>query len=271
MAPLHATAARASAATEWADVRMGLPAADWTVCADVDRAFVAAWEERIGASLVREYGRSHPTTVAAYLLDWYAGVPGGVGGAFFRLARRVPRLDRGSLAFTCEPDEHYPVGTALLDERFWCLPDDLDADHPAATAVVDEAALAGVLRSQVRAHADAFLGEVFLPGRRPVRLARRALLGAFFDGLDAGIWYGGDPADEEPVLTAAAAALPGGVEHFPDASTIHRLVDDRGRPHLSQRRIGCCHYYRVAESGIACSTCPRTSDAERVVRHGELD
>ena len=129
-------------------------------------------------------------------------MPAELGGALFRLARRVPRLDRDAVAFRLAA-EAYPDAYALLDARFWCLPTDPAADHPDATAVADEPALAAVLHAQVRAHADAFLAEHPSRGRLP----RRALLGAFTDGVDTGLWLGGDPTPER-LLPDAALALP---------------------------------------------------------------
>lgn len=269
--PLHATAEQADALSEWMTVRAGIPAdaEGWTRCADVDPAFLGAWETQIADDLLREHGRNHPMTISGYALEWYAGIPGQVGGAFFRLARRVPRLDRASLAFAVDPEAHYPVALAVLDDRFWCLPTDPAADHPTATVVEDERALAEVLRSEVRSHADAFLD-----GYRPrARLPRRSLLGAFADGLDTGIWYGGDPevAAAEQVLGDAVLALPGDTAQFREPSSIYRLTDLRGREHLSRRRIGCCFYFKVSSSGLPCSTCPRVDDAERIQRYSEID
>ena len=187
MSPLAASAARLGEAIG-RPVLCGEPGPGWTRCADVDAEFVTRWEQAVCAQHVREFGRSHPAATAAYVLGWYAGVPAGLGGALYRLARRVPRLDRDAVAFRLAA-EAYPDAYALLDARFWCLPTDPAADHPDATPVADEPALAAVLRAQVRAHADAFLAEH--PSRR--RLPRRALLGAFTDGMDTGLWLGGDP------------------------------------------------------------------------------
>ncbi|QJY48318.1 (2Fe-2S)-binding protein [Pseudonocardia broussonetiae] len=268
--PLHSSVERLDAAIGWLAVRVGLPeeAADgpaWVRCTDVDAAFLAGWEERMAGTVTRTCGRTHPMTVSGFCLDGYAGLPGQVGGALFRLARRVPRVDRASLAFRCDPEEHHPDGIALLDPRFWCLPGDPDADHPAATVVADEAELAAVLRTQVRAHADEFLAGY----RGGARLPRRGLLGAFYDGLDTGVWFGGDPEDVASVAEAAAV-LPGGTVEFAAPSSLYRFVDVQDREHISRRRVGCCYYFKVADDGLACSTCPRVDDAERVQRYSQL-
>jgi hypothetical protein len=269
--PLAGTAAAADTLNEWLHVRFGWPEdrTGWTHCAEVDAGFLAAWESRIEGYVARTYGRSHPMTVSGFALDWYAAMAGLVGGACFRQARRVPRLDRAALAFRRHPDEEYPDGVALLDARFWCLPDDPEADHPDATVVADEEALAAVLRAQVRAHADDFFAAY--AGR--ARLPRRHRLGAFFDGLDTGVWYGGNPqvGAAEEILRIGATVLPGATAEFDDASSIHLLTDRRGRTHLSRRRVGCCYYYKVADDQQACSTCPRVDDETRAVRYAETD
>jgi hypothetical protein len=257
-APPLAGSAAVVAAALGLPVRCGPPGPDdgpgWTRCADVDAAYVAGWERAVAAGHVREYGLSHPTASAAYVLGWYAGVPAMLGGALFRATRRVPRLDRDALAFRRGPEE-YPDAVALLDGRFWCLAADPDASRPTATVVEDESALAAVLRAQVRAHADAFLaGHPFRP------LPRRALLGAFTDGLDTGLWLAGD---DDRLLPDAALALPGPT--LP-ASTLQVLVDGRGRRHLDRRTLSCCYYFKVDPDAGPCGTCPRIPPDERLRR-----
>jgi hypothetical protein len=235
----------------------------WTRCADVDAGFVTRWEHDVAAEHVREYGRSHPSAAAGYVLGWYAGIPAGLGGALFRLDRRVPRLHRSAVAFRLAP-EAYPEASALLDGRFWCLPDDPGAGHPDATVVADEAALAAVLRAEVRGHADAFLATYPAHGRLP----RRALLGAFTDGIDTGLWLGGDPAPDR-LPAEAALVLPAGSSPLL-ASTIAVLVDGRGRRHVDRRTLSCCYYFKVDPAAGPCGTCPRITAAERLRQLTEL-
>ncbi|HXV94250.1 MAG TPA: (2Fe-2S)-binding protein [Pseudonocardia sp.] len=265
------TVAMVDSASEWLTLRLGMPAgADgWIALTEIDPDFMRAWEALAAEYQRAEYGRTDPVTAAAYALSWYAGVPGEVGGACLQTARRVPRLQPESLAVHRHPTEHHVDGVALLDERFWCLPDDPAAGDPAATVVTDEAALAAVLRAEVRTHADRFLAW-YRPG---ARLPRRGLLGAFVDGLDCGVWTGGGYRGEEPasVLATAATVLPGRTPQFTEASTMYLLTDDRGREHLTRQRVACCFYYRLDEAREACFTCPRTDLAQRRRRAATWD
>jgi hypothetical protein len=260
--PLRESAARLAEAFGRPVVH-GEPGPGWTRCAEVDGEFVTRWERDVAAEHVREYGRSHASATAGYVLGWYAGVPAGLGAALFRLDRRVPRLDRDAVAFRLAP-EAYPAAYALLEARFWCLPGDPAAGDPHATVVADEAALAAVLRAQVRGHADEFLATWPARGRLP----RRALLGAFTDGVDHGLELGGD-ATPEALPPEAALVLPRGAAPLP-ASTIVVRVDGRGRRHVDRTTLSCCYYYKVDPAAGPCGTCPRIPPDERLRRLTEL-
>ncbi|MGH3616062.1 MAG: (2Fe-2S)-binding protein [Pseudonocardia sp.] len=251
-------------------VRLGLPAEEpgWVRCVDVigDAVFLRRWQADVGGALGTEHEMVPPITSATYVLSWYAAIPAFMGAVSFRLDRRVPRLAPEALGFHRHQREHRPDGIALLDGRFWCLPDDPAAEDPVATVVADEQVLAAVLRGQLRAHADAFLVG-YDPG---VRLPRRALLGVFFDALDGAIWAAGKRIGCEGAgVRDAAIVLPGGTPEFGDGSALYRLVDARGREHVSRRRVACCYYYRLSGAEGACFTCPRTTDEERVIRAAE--
>lgn len=234
----------------------------WVRCVDVDGGYVADWEASTERRLSTEYGASHPMTAAGYVLGWYGRMPGLIGGLCFFAGRRVPRLGRSDIAFTRQ-DNQAPGRYALLNGRFWCLPDDPAAQHPDATVVADLARLGQVLRSEVREHADAFLRE-YVPR---VRLPRRHLLGFFFDGLDTGIWRAGrESGRDAEALTAAHAVLPGDVRGFKDRSTLYAALDPNGREHVTRTRISCCYFYKLDSDREACLTCPRTSPTERAVR-----
>lgn len=260
--PLRASAERLDAVHEWLTVTTHeVVPQGWFTCAEVDASFMTDWERRAAESQLRYDGRSHPTAAASYALGWYADISSYVGGLCLLRERRVPRLARKALAFRRHRDDHYPEAVALLDPRFWCLPDDPAARHPDATVVADVAALGAILRAEVRAHADDFLA-TYRPG---ARLPRRDLLGVFFDGLDVGFWRdepSGGPGYAESIVLARTV-LPGGTPEFADPSSLYVVEDAAGGEHLTRRRVSCCNYFRVSEVGEACTTCPRTSDEER--------
>jgi hypothetical protein len=264
--PLAATVERASDAHDWLSIVLGQPSQPgWRRCSSVDNAAIAEWETTVAQGHRELFGRTHAMAAASYVLTWYADIASSVGALCFLLDRRVPRLDPGRLAFH-RSQVGYPDTIAVLDPRFWCLPTDADADHPDATAVADEDALARMLRGQVRAHADQFLA-TYRPG---ARLPRRTLLGAFFDGLDCGFSPSrtGRVSPEE-VIATARRVLPGATDEFTEASSYYLAADPTGRQHLARRRVSCCYYFKVGDDG-ACTSCPRTSDAERAVRLADL-
>lgn len=247
-------------------LHLGIPANEqgWVRCTDAlaDPEFGSRWQSDIAAHLATEHASVPPITAAAYALSWYAGVPCRVGGVFFHLARRVPRLGPDAVAFRRHPDEHWPDACALLDHRFWCLPDDPAATDADATVVDDERTLAAVLRTQVRAHADAFLS-VYAPG---ARLPARSLLGAFVDALDGAVWAVAEQSgDEVAGMRDATLLLPGRTSEFRAASSLYRFTDLHGRAHVSRRRVACCFYYRLPGAADACFTCPRTGDDGRLL------
>jgi hypothetical protein len=253
-------------------VHLGLDAgeAGWTRCRTLvdDPAAVRRWVDAYAAFMVPVYPAATPaelrSTAAACVLDCYSYGSGFPVGAMFHLARRVPRVDVDSVALRIHPVEHWTSGIALFDPRFWCLPDDPAADHPTATVVPDDDALAAVARDQVHGHAEEFLA-TFDPG---VGIGRRARMGAFFDALDSAAWIVTDfiPPGSGAMPTSATL-LPGGTATFPDASRLYHFTDHRGRFQVSRRRLFCCRSHLVCEP---CLDCPRLTTAQRCDRATEL-
>lgn len=254
-------------------VRLGLDAGEadgWTLCRTLvdDPTAVRRWIAAYAEFMVPTYPAATEaellSTAAACVLDCYAYGAGFPVGAMFHLARRVPRVGVDDVALRIHPEQHWTSGVALLDPRFWCLPDDPAAGHPTATVVGDEVELAAVARTQVHAHAEAFLA-TFDPG---VGIGRRARLGAFSDALDAAPWIVTDhipPASG--ALSTSATLLPGGTPTFPDRSRLDVLTDPQGRSHVSRRRLFCCRSHLIDDP---CMDCPRLTAAQRCERAGAL-
>ncbi|MFD7447662.1 iron-sulfur protein [Kitasatospora sp. NPDC059827] len=228
---------------------------------------LAGAEERIAA----EHGRApRPHVTASRLLHHYAWSVCLLVAGPWHLARRVPAVDPADLWL------HAPTGDLALRPRgHVTLPGD------------DE------LRAELRAAVVAHLEPVLAAFAGPTRRRDRALWGMVTDDLASAVWYlgrmldaqddaaggtaaggttaGGATAEgvtagEDAAVVAAAALLPGGTLPLPGAADFRRLRTPDGRDHHTRTRLGCCLYYAVGPEALACLTCPRTTDEERIRR-----
>ncbi|MEU9040288.1 MULTISPECIES: (2Fe-2S)-binding protein [unclassified Kitasatospora] len=220
-------------------------------------AVLAGEEARIAA----EHGRApRPHVTASRLLHHYVWSTCLIVAGPWHLARRVPVVDPADLWL------HAPTGTLALRPRgHVTLPGD------------DE--LRAELRAAVVAHVEPVLAALAGPTRR----RDRALWGMVTDDLASAIWYLGrmlgeadsaaskdtaskEAAAEDAAVAAAEAVLPGGTQPLPGAADFRRLRTPDGRAHHTRTRLGCCLYYAVKPEAVACLTCPRTTDEERLQR-----
>ncbi|MBP2340380.1 hypothetical protein JOF41_006558 [Saccharothrix coeruleofusca] len=236
------------------DVRYGPPVGDdWLTCADLldQPERFDQWRARLARWLEDEHGESNERATAGYVMSWYLGAVGLLGGVLFHTARRVPSLRPSDVALRIA-DEGRPhvVGLALLSGEFACLPDDAGGDHPSATAVADDAALAALLRARFAAHAAAFVASY----GTTVRLGRRMLWAAATDALDSAAWTAGLLCgDEDSGVADSALLLPEQQAPFTAASTFRPTPDGWAR-----RRESCCFHFTLP-GATACAGCPRTT------------
>jgi FhuF 2Fe-2S C-terminal domain len=267
--PLGPSIAALDAAVSWCSFRLGIPPDEatgdaavgwaearvrdgWVRCSDAldDPDFFPRWRAALGARLGREHGcaRVPEQTAAGYVMGWYAGLFGYLGGTLFHLCRRVPSLAPENLAFRLHPRLCRPAEVALLGGAFACLPSDPAGAHPDAGVVTDVTALAGRLRAEVAAH-----GERFVPAfRRGSQLGRRMVWAAVTDALDRGVWHAGRDAAG---AADAALVLPSRLAPFTSGSTIHQ-VHSQGHTLWTRHRQSCCFHYKLPGAD-PCSTCPR--------------
>lgn len=261
--PLAASLATVDAAVSCVHIRSGTRGEPgWVRCANALRGpeLFDRWRADLAGQLAEHHGPVAEQVPAGYVLQWYLGVPGYLGGMTFHHVRRVPSLAPEDVAFRLASGTFHVEGIAVLGRRFWCLPGDPDAGSPDATAVADEDALAGVLRAEVAAHAERFL-QVYGPR---VRFGRRTLWGAATDALDAALWVAGrEHGAEASGVLDAGLVLPERIAPFTSGSTLHRIVDDAGRSQWTRQRESCCFHYKLAGVERPCVTCPRLSDADR--------
>ncbi|WNV91780.1 (2Fe-2S)-binding protein [Umezawaea sp. Da 62-37] len=250
--PVAESITRVSTRSDDVEVRFGLPAqrGDWVLCSDAlaDPALFDRWRKALAEWLEVQYGGSSDRATAGYVMGWYLGVPGQLAGLLFHSARRVPSLRPADLAFRLAGDRPQVAGIALLSDEFACLPDDPAGNHPAATVVADEAALAALLRAKYVAHAADFV-KAFGP---TVRLGRRMLWAAATDALDKGTWLAGRMCgDESTGVSDAAMLLPERIAPLTSGSTM-RFTDGE----WTRSRQSCCFTY-VLPGAEECDTCPR--------------
>lgn len=251
--PIAGSVARMDALAPWCEVRFGLPAdpTGWTVTEDLlaDPAGFDDWRAGLADWLQETYGDAPDRTTGGYVLSWYLGIVGMLGGALFHLARRVPSVKPADVAIKIAADDRpHVVGVALLTDSFACLPDDPEGNHPAATVVADDQALAAVLRARFAAHAARFVTS-FGP---TVRLGRRQLWAAATDALDTAAWTTGRLCGDEAAGVAdAALLLPAKLDPFTSASTLRNTETGWAR-----RRENCCFHFALPDAEV-CAGCPR--------------
>ncbi|MFJ6670135.1 (2Fe-2S)-binding protein [Actinosynnema sp. NPDC091369] len=252
MTPVARSLARVSL-YEGFELRFGLPAerGDWVLCSELmgEPERFDGWRKALAEWLREQYGEAPDRTTAGYVMSWYLSVVGVLGGLLFHTARRVPSLRPEDVAVRVAAEGRpHVVGVALLTDDFACLPDDPEGNHPAATVVADETALAALMRARFAAHTARFVAS-FGP---TVRLGRRMLWAAATDALDSAAWTAGQLCgDETGGVMDSALLLPAKLDPFTSASTLRATGTG-----WTRRRESCCFHY-VLPNAEACATCPR--------------
>lgn len=239
--------------------------APWNECAEAlsDVTFFPRWRAGVARRLAEQHALPQPATIpekttGGYILQWYLIIPTYLGALLFHSARRVPALAPRRLAFRLDSAALREV--ALRPGRFWCLPDDPDAQHPDAVPVPDEAALAAVLRHEVITHASRFL-TVYDP---QVRFGHRTQWATVTDVLDSGFLLAGRSfGSPQAGAFDARLVLGDGEKPLTSASTICTVTDARGRTHWTRRRGSCCFLYALPGIERPCASCPRVCEADR--------
>jgi FhuF 2Fe-2S C-terminal domain len=241
----------------WCSYRLGPPPEElvaasaalsggWLRCSDAldDGGFFAAWQRSLTDRMAQGYGVVPPVTPAGYIMGWYCGMFGFLGGMLFHRARRVPSLAPENLAFRVNPVSCRPAEVALLDDG----------------------ALAAMLRAEVAAH-----GERFVTAYRGVaRFGSHTLWGAVTDALDRGVWHIAHLRGEDAAGAAdAALVLPAPLAPFTSGSTIRELRGPSGRLHWIRTRQSCCFHYKLPGVQAPCATCPRLTVDQRLQRLGQ--
>lgn len=220
---------------------------------------VEAFVEAEAARIQDRYDHTAPRHVAASrALHDYAWSVGLLMSGVWYLERRVPRIAPGDIRVDLATGMYeITPGTDLV-----CLPDDPATALPGTRAVAHQE----ILRAELRAAVADHMGPVLDAIGPYVRRGPRALWGLVSDDLVSGLWYLGRMLGEEAAgVRAASEILPTARAPFPGGADFRSLRTSDGREHPTRTRQGCCLYYTIRPAE-ACSTCPRTCDAERLRR-----
>ncbi|MDW4905024.1 (2Fe-2S)-binding protein [Streptomyces sp. ADMS] len=205
------------------------------------------------------YGHSaRPHVAASRALHDYAWSVGLLMSGVWYLEQRVPRIRPEDVRLDLDTGVYKITPVSRLS----CLPGDPAAALPGVTVLPHEEALRTELRSAVADHMAPLLNAIGPVARR----GSRALWGLVSDDLVSGIWYLGRVLGREgDAVRAATELLPSAVSPYPGGADFRHLTDTSGHRHPTRTRAGCCLYYTIRPDE-ACSTCPRTCDAERLRR-----
>lgn len=223
-----------------------------------------AFSDGIAAEVTRDHGRRpRPDVAAALALHRYAWPACLLFTVPWFLDRRVPRLPLTEVSF------HRTAGRMTVrPASFACLPGDPAAGLPGARVVPDEEALRADLRAALAEHLAPLL-DGFGPR---LRRGPRALWGLATDEITEGLWRVGQLlGQEERAAAELALLLPGGTTPYAGGAVFRELTAPAGTDGPSpwvtrtRDRLTCCRFYTISPDD-ACTTCPRTCDADRIRR-----
>ncbi|MEU6372022.1 (2Fe-2S)-binding protein [Streptomyces sp. NPDC046909] len=218
-----------------------------------------AWDD---AQVLRDHGRpGRPDVIASFGLHRYAWPACLLITAPWFLRRRVPRFPVTHVSYDRTEG---PMAFAVRTGEFACLPDDPAAALPGARVVPDEEALRAEVRDAIAAHMEPVLGGF---GPR-MRRRGRALWGMVTDEIVEGLWYVAQFLGENEQARAARELellLPGTTKPYVGAAAFRELTGPGGESLATRDRASCCMYYTL-DPRDTCATCPRTCDADRVVK-----
>ncbi|MDO0937600.1 (2Fe-2S)-binding protein [Streptomyces sp. DG2A-72] len=219
-----------------------------------------AWDD---AQVLRDYGqRARPDVVAGFGLHRYAWPACLLITVPWFLSRRVPRFHVTDVSYDRTVPDLDIGRLAVRAHSFACLPGDPAATLPGARVVADEETLRGEVREAVAEHL-----EPVLAGFGPrMRRRGRALWGMATDEVVEGLWYVAEVlGEQERARRELELLLPGATKPYVGSAAFRELTGPDGEPLPTRDRASCCMFYTL-DPEDACATCPRTCDADRVVK-----
>lgn len=230
----------------------------WTTVADL--AEDAGLLDEIMARLGRTYGTDHRAFVGTTMFKdclWRFLAPAITA---LLTERRLPDLRPENVALSFG-ESGFASGLAFVEPRFAALPGDRNAGHPDAVILPSDNDLLGGMREAL---ADGYL-PALVPALRGLRVRRgsRVMWRAAVDVCAEAFLLMGGGLGREPVALEFAERLLAGAPPL-SGPTNYYVLEHEGGFETTRVRNTCCLYYKIGDG--ACSTCPRTSDAERLRR-----
>ncbi|MDT0439606.1 MULTISPECIES: (2Fe-2S)-binding protein [Streptomyces] len=219
-----------------------------------------AWDD---AQIRRDHGtRARPDVTASFGLHRYAWPVCLLITVPWLLLRRVPRLPVTHVSYDRTVPDLAMGRLAVRAAGFACLPGDPAAVLPGARVVADEEALRAEVRAAVAGHLEPVLAAF---GPR-MRRRGRALWGMATDEVVEGLWYvAGLLGEEERATAELKRLLPGATLPFVGSAGFRELSTPSGARLATRDRASCCMFYTLHPEDT-CATCPRTCDADRIVK-----
>ncbi|MGX1134095.1 hypothetical protein RKD49_006285 [Streptomyces glaucescens] len=219
-----------------------------------------AWDD---AQVVRDYGQqARPDVVASFGLHRYAWPACLLITVPWFLHRRVPRFPVTHVSYDRSAPGLSMGRLAVRSAGFACLPGDPAAALPGARVVADEEALRAEVRAAVAEHLEPVLGGF---GPR-MRRRGRALWGMATDEVVEGLWYVAHLlGEQERARHELELLLPGATKPYVGSAAFRELTGPNGESLPTRDRASCCMFYTLRPEDT-CATCPRTCDADRIVK-----
>ncbi|CAL9407257.1 hypothetical protein SUDANB105_01576 [Streptomyces sp. enrichment culture] len=219
-----------------------------------------AWDD---AQVVRDYGQqARPDVIASFGLHRYAWPACLLITVPWFLHRRVPRFPVTHVSYDRSAPGLSMGRLAVRSAGFACLPGDPAAALPGARVVTGEEALRAEVRAAVAEHLEPVLGGF---GPR-MRRRGRALWGMATDEVVEGLWYVAHLlGEQERARHELELLLPGATKPYVGSAAFRELTGPNGESLPTRDRASCCMFYTLRPEDT-CATCPRTCDADRIVK-----
>lgn len=210
------------------------------------------------AIMVEKYKMDVPEVLVRFYFGGFTYVVASVMVAAYALERRVPILDPDTLGVTLG-EWGTPEAAVLPNTRFWCLPEDPDADHADAHPVAGEQALRDRLRESFIQLCEPLIAVM----RRRGRIGARALWIAAAERC-AGTIVDALPLDSSLIPAQDDVQALVGIPGSPLRANPEIVLLQAGEHHgLVMLGSDCCANFKIPDETY-CGGCPHRPRQDRL-------